>query len=136
MYLSTKTARLGSFDFARTRSPARHVCQSIWFHLLDEGHDNAFGYPLAPGLPETGDGVFRLSTQTGITSAGQWLEVSMSPTIEECLEHARQCECMQSTRPMKRTANSSFGWRSTGRSWPRRKSGKFGPLRGRPRNAA
>jgi hypothetical protein len=25
-------------------------------------------------------------------SAGSWLEVSMSPTIAECQEHARQCE--------------------------------------------
>ena len=36
--------------------------------------------------------VFELSDHTGITSTGSWLEVSMSPTIEECLEHARQCE--------------------------------------------
>ena len=31
---------------------------------------------------------------------------------------------------MKKTANSSFGERSIGRSWPLRKSWKFGPLRG------
>ena len=54
----------------------------------------------------------------------------MSPTIAECLEHARQCECTRLGPMMKRTVNSCFGRRSIGRSWPLRKSWKFGPLLG------
>ena len=46
----------------------------------------------------------------------------MSPTVTECLEHARQCEWYAAGPTMKRTANSFFGGRTNGRSARRKKS--------------
>ena len=57
------------------------------------------------------------------------VEASKSPTIEECLEHARQCEWYAARTNDEKTANSSLGWRIIGRSWPPRKSRKFAPPR-------
>ena len=42
---------------------------------------------------------------------------SMSPTIAECLEHARQCEWYAARPTTNRIANSSFGRPRSGRSW-------------------
>jgi hypothetical protein len=46
----------------------------------------------------------------------------MSPTVAECLEHARQCDWYAARTNERGTANSFFGERSNGRSWRRRKS--------------
>jgi hypothetical protein len=53
----------------------------------------------------------------------------MSPTIAECLEHARQCDGTQPGPTMKRTANSFVEWQGIGPSWPLLQNKRFGPLR-------
>ena len=56
----------------------------------------------------------------------------MSPTIAQCLEHASQCEWYAARTNDEEDRNFSFGRRSIGRSWPRRRSWKFEPQLGLP----
>ena len=59
----------------------------------------------------------------------------MSPTIAECQSTPANASGTRLGPTMKRTANSSFGRPRIGRSWPLRKSWKFGPLRERLRKS-
>ena len=54
----------------------------------------------------------------------------MSPTIAECLEHARQCEWYAARTNDQEDRKFLLRRQRIGRIWLRRKSGKFGPLLG------
>jgi len=56
----------------------------------------------------------------------------MSPTIEECLERARQCEWYAARTNDGQDRKFLLRKLRNGRSWPLRRSWKFEPLRGRP----
>ena len=61
---------------------------------------------------------------------------SMSPTIAECLEHARQCEWYAARTNDEEDRKFLLRKAKHWTSWPLRKSWKFGPLRGPPPKAA
>lgn len=50
----------------------------------------------------------------------------MSPTIADCLEHARECEWYASGPRTKKTGKSFFGKQRSGLDWSGRRSWKFG----------
>jgi len=56
----------------------------------------------------------------------------MAPTIEECLERARQCEWYAARTNNEEDRKFLLRKLRNGRSWPLRRSWKFEPLRGRP----
>ena len=64
-----------------------------------------------------------------------WMEFSMSPTIAECLEHARQCEWYAAHTNNDENRKFLLRMAKHWTNWPGRKSKKSGHLRGLPRKS-